>query len=50
VSYPLWTALFLFLTAGERPVFATKVGGTLIMLGVVLIIIGNEEADKKNPI
>lgn len=46
VSYPLWTALVLFLTIGERPTKATMIGGSLIMAGVFVIIIARVKQQK----
>lgn len=37
VSYPLWTAVFLYLVLGERPTVATLLGGTLILAGTFVI-------------
>lgn len=37
VSYPLWTALFLFLLYGQKPSWEVFVGGVLIMAGISML-------------
>ena len=37
VSYPVWTALFLYLILGERPTLGTLVGGAMVLGGVAVI-------------
>lgn len=37
VSYPLWTALALYLFYGKVPSTGTVIGGTLIMAGITVI-------------
>jgi drug/metabolite transporter (DMT)-like permease len=47
VSYPLWVCGLLYLTVNEKPTWATIVGGSLIMIGVV--IIGYADRNNKPP-
>lgn len=37
ISYPVWTALFLYLILGERPTPGTLVGGAMVLCGVAVI-------------
>jgi drug/metabolite transporter (DMT)-like permease len=37
VSYPIWTALYLYFANGEKPTTATVAGGTIILIGVCII-------------
>ena len=37
VSYPVWTALFLYIILGERPTLGTLVGGVMVLGGVAVI-------------
>ena len=37
-SFPLWTAVLVFVAEGERPSMAVSCGGILILTGVILIM------------
>jgi len=37
ISYPLWTAIFLFIIQGKYPNLATAIGGFFILVGVFII-------------
>lgn len=37
VSYPVWTAIFLYLILGEMPTLGTIIGGIMILSGIAVI-------------
>lgn len=43
VSYPLFTAITLYLFQGEKPTSYTMFGGSLIFLGIIVIAFAKEE-------
>jgi drug/metabolite transporter (DMT)-like permease len=48
LSYPVWTAFFLWLMHNEKPSTGVYIGGTLILLGVGVIAISEREVAGNN--
>lgn len=43
-SYPIWTALFLFLLHGHKPTPATLAGGALMLAGAAVIAFAEDKS------
>lgn len=43
-SYPIWTAVFLFLMHGHKPTWSTVAGGTLMLAGAMVIAFAEKKS------